>query len=222
MGIRRFFVTAALAALAGALLVAPSAASAVEASDAAKQECAPLLEKAKKKHGKKRRKAMARYRDCLERYDEEHPPGGGETAGPGAGGDSGGSGGTATDPKAAAQALIEGHQFYRVSYNANTGYSTEELIRTCSGGTYFRRYTSSGATVSEYHDSGSWNITDAKAGQVGGIQGYQATVAVNGTYDGQPASGNAIFYVSGQTQQSAIDLGGGPVEYNRTATSASC
>jgi hypothetical protein len=140
--------------------------------------------------------------------------------GGGGGGGGTGGGGTTTDPKTAAQALIAGQAFYRPFVATNGGdYSGEELWNFCPDGRYFRRYTYNGSvSFYEYHDSGTWTLSDAKAGTApNGVAGYDAVLALNGTYDEQPANGNVEALVSAQTTQSAINAKSGFLEYSRSA-----
>ena len=216
MGIRAFLVSALIACLLGGVLAGTAAA---EASPEAKAACKELKDKIKGKKGKAKRKAKAKYKKCLTKYDEANPP---EIDG---GGGTDGGGGEVTppptDPKAAAQALIENQEFYRPFATQYT--SGEELIRFCSGGTYFRRYTSSGSvSTTEYHDYGNWTITDAQQGTADGYTGYVATINAVGTYDGAQVNGNMRVAVSSQTTQALIDVGNGYKEFIRRNVSGSC
>ena len=99
----------------------------------------------------------------------------------------------------------------------------EEMWRMCAGGTFFYRYTSQNSvTTTESYGNGSWSVKSAKTGNLQGTKVYEAVVPINGTFDGQPKQGDAIWDVSQETTRSYINAGDGLREYQRRGLTGSC
>ena len=208
------FALAASVGIAGGVLASASSDGARTASAEAKAHCKPLLEKAKKKKGKARERAMAKYRKCLDDYVPTTTTDGGTTTGGGS------TTPTQEDPKAVADSLIRNQQFYRPF--ASSSSSGDDTIRFCEG-TWWRRYTySSSVSTSDTFGSGAWEIKQVEKRSENGLDVYVAIVRITGSYDNAPVDANIAVAVSPQTSQTAIDTGDGLREFQRGQLGGGC
>jgi hypothetical protein len=185
------FALAASVGIAGGVFASASNDAGTRAASAeAKEHCKPLLEKAKKKKGKAREKAMAKYRRCLENYvpttTTTTTTDGGTTTTPTDGGGATQCTSLSSCPgftrdDAAAQAAIGGDLFLEKSSFGSVSASYKRIFLYANGAVnlYEIDWTSASGEVCSKTQRGTWTFAEGYSYNRNGSSGVAALINVN-------------------------------------------